>query len=197
MCLCVHDVCGMLAQDRYVQFFPFPWNVFWVKPRWSDLFAKSLCTLIFTLLFWKKCEMAVLFFFLSFPYCMFYFRIPCLAFAIIHGHVIKYSLSSFLWNKKKNNCVVLFLVLNKLSSKWGSSHLNEIFLLWGKVSRDSVEDYGEEMMVSPWVTGKGGTGQSRRRCLWFTIKNDGLDMHNGIFSLWKESHLNCGSRCPD
>lgn len=53
--------------------------------------------------------------------------------------LLKYCLHSFLWNKK--NRVILFPVLNKLSSKWVSSHLNEILLLWEIVSRDSAEDY--------------------------------------------------------
>lgn len=43
-------------------------------------------------------------------------------------------------------------------------------------------------MVSHWVMGKAGTGQPRRRLLWFTVEDDGLDMHNRIFSMWKGSH---------
>lgn len=165
---------------------------FGFKPRVSDLFAKSRCTLIFTLLSWKMCEMTVLLLFSVFPYCMFYFRISCLAFAFIHGHVIKYCPSSFLWNKREQLCSS-FSSVKQIVFKMG------FFTFKWNVSfvRESLKWFSWGIIVSLWVTGKVGTGQSSRRLLWLTAEDDGLDMHDRIFSMWKEGHLSCGSRCPD
>lgn len=111
-----------------------------LKPRLPGLFAKSLFTLTFILLSWKECEISeFLLFSVFFLITCFISEFPTWILLLAMEMLLKYCLHSFLWNKK--NRVILFPVLNKLSSKWVSSHLNEILLLWEIVSRDSAEDY--------------------------------------------------------
>ena len=164
MCLCVHDVCGVVAQNICGVFFPLKW-VLGLNSGPQACLPRD-CEHGLSLCYPEKCEMAVLLLFpVFFLIAHFISEFLTLLLLLSIEMLLKYCLLSFLWNKK-DICVIPFPVLNKLSSKWVSSHLNEIFLLWEKVSRGSAEDYRDSQRKwwhhIGWQ-GKWGTRQSMRR----------------------------------
>lgn len=150
--------------------------VHWFSPCYPEKCVKWLCY----------------FFFLFFLIACFISEFPALLLLLSMDMLLNTAPAVFFEIKREQLCSS-FSSVKQIVFKMG------FFTFKWNVSfvRESLKWFSWGIIVSFWVTGKVGTGQSRRRLLWLTAEDDGLDMHDRIFSMWKEGHLSCGSRCPD